>query len=103
MPDEFADPSPWHTSEVQERHPSVSEIVRRERWDAGGGAGSHQCRAEAVGSEALEDLPLRKAIVARQKPGNGFEQHVGHVNPPRPSRLRYGCRDAPATPRFVDV
>src|SRR5512133_2978947 len=103
MTDLLANPRPRHPAQVEQRDAPVAQIVRRERRHAGGGAGPCDCRAEAVAAEAVEDGPLGDAIVARHKPRDGPQELGRDRDPPRPSGLRYGARDAPALPWLVDV
>jgi hypothetical protein len=53
--DEFADPGPRHSAEVEQRHAAVTEVVRAEVGDTSRGAGSCQRGSEAIAAEAADE------------------------------------------------
>jgi len=77
LADEFADPGPRDSAQVEQRDAAVSEVVRGELRHASRGAGTSERSAKAVAAEALEDRTLRQTILARHKPRNGLESSVG--------------------------
>jgi hypothetical protein len=70
--------------------------MRREHWHTGRPARSGDRRAEAVGTEVLEDTPLGRAVVARDEIEHGREDRRRNRYPAGATRLAYGLRDAPA-------
>jgi hypothetical protein len=81
----------------------VTQVVRRERRNTGCSARARDRRAEALAAEALEDGPLRDAILARYERRDGPEKLQGDPNPPSPPRLSHATGYSPALPRLVDV
>jgi hypothetical protein len=87
--DELADPRPRHPAQVEQGDTTVAKVVRTERRDASGRAGTRESGAETIAAEAMEDGLLRNSVLARHKRRHGLEEHVGYRNPPGASGLRY--------------
>ena len=93
MADELADPGPGDAAKVEQRDASVSEVVRRKGGDASRGAGAGNRSAEAIAAEALEDGPVRNAVLAprtRSPPTSpiSFTSAIGTVSREAISALR---------------
>jgi hypothetical protein len=98
--DELADLRPWHAAEMQERDATVAEVVRRERWHPGCGAGLCHSRPEPVSCHVVEHSAVAVPVLARNELEHLREQHGWRRNP-RPAGLTRS--DPPADPRLVDV
>lgn len=67
VPDELADPRPWHPTQGEQRDTSVTKIVRRERPHAGCRAGSRERGAKAIRAEPLKHARTgKRSGTARQ-------------------------------------
>jgi hypothetical protein len=78
--DLLADPSPWDTRKVQQRHTAMPEACGEKL----GTPAAVQARviggAEAVAAEPLEHRAFRDAVVARHKPCHSAEQNFRGVS-----------------------
>lgn len=103
MSDEFADPRPRHSGQVEQGDAPVPEVVRREGRDAGSGAGAGERRSELLRRERFEHAAVGVAIVPRAELEHELEQEGRRLDPPRPAGLTHGRGDAPASAGLVDV
>ena len=91
----LTDPGPRVALEVAERDAAVPQIVRREGGNTRGRTGSSDGGSETVGGDALEDAPLRSAVLARDECNDGVEDDLRHLHPSSVSGLRYRLNTMP--------
>ena len=79
---------------MQERDPSVTEVVRRERRDAGGRASARDRGSQTVRRNSQEDNGHAYAVVSRKNVQHGSEERLGYGDPACAAGLRDRLRDA---------
>ncbi len=92
-----------NTTEVPQRRPTVSEVMRRERGDRCRPAGSRDRGSQPVCAEAIEHLRVEVTIIARHRGRNGSEDIPVDRNPPCASRFRCAGSNAPSPAWLIDV